>query len=439
MKVISDKFFIALYLLVPIFLITGPALPDIAITFCGIYFLISFIIIKKKFDFLKDKFFLISLLFWFIILFISIFANYKIHSFQDSFIFFRLLIIPIMAYFFFLNTEKKIKIAISIIFLSVIFVTIDTLFQFFNYNSEFGFQEDLLGFKSEWYGRLTGPFGDELIPGAYLSKFALLGFLFFVFVKKIKYQNILELLYLSTVGFVCFASGERMALATYFLSLFFLLFFLKDKRVIMFFAILISFLLISSSIKFHPFYNDYKIISSSHLHQGLIVEKSFECNEKLKEKCVKIISLQPSFVEVLKNFEYSAYGEIYNVALKMFQDNIFTGVGISNYQRSCINIKKYNDLMINYKCASHPHNTYIQWLAEGGLITFFSFIIYLTVIFYFLIKSKNSKLIKLVSIASMIILFWPLMSTGSLIKNWNGITTFYIISLCFCLNRIKIS
>ena len=28
------------------------------------------------------------------------------------------------------------------------FCIIDTLFQYFNYNSEFGFQNDLLGFKS---------------------------------------------------------------------------------------------------------------------------------------------------------------------------------------------------------------------------------------------------------------------------------------------------
>ena len=32
--------------------------------------------------------------------------------------------------------------------------------------------------SSDWYGRLTGPFGNELVPGAYVSKFGLLGYLF---------------------------------------------------------------------------------------------------------------------------------------------------------------------------------------------------------------------------------------------------------------------
>ena len=63
-------------------------------------------------------------------------------------------------------------------------VSIDTLYQFINYTSKDGFGEDLLGFKSNWYGRLTGPFGDELIPGSYLSKFGLFGFVFLISLKN---------------------------------------------------------------------------------------------------------------------------------------------------------------------------------------------------------------------------------------------------------------
>jgi O-antigen ligase len=120
-------------------------------------------------------------------------------------------------------------------------------------------------------------------------------------------------------------------------------------------------------------------------------------------------------------------------------DNPITGVGISNYQTSCINISKYKDLMVNYDCASHPHNLYIQWLSEGGVITFSSFLFLLFSIFYFLFYGCNNAIIKYISIASILILFWPIMSTGSLIKNWNGVLTFYIIALCISLNRIKIN
>jgi O-antigen ligase len=169
------------------------------------------------------------------------------------------------------------------------------------------------------------------------------------------------------------------------------------------------------------------------------IEKYFNCEEDVQKKCKKIINIQPSFTEVIKNFSSSAYGEIYNVGLNMFINNPLTGVGIGNYQDICLNTKKYNDLMINYKCASHPHNIYIQWLSEGGIITFISFILFLSCIAHVIIKGSASISFKLISFVSLLILFWPIMSTGSLIKNWNGASAFYIIGLCICLARIKIN
>jgi hypothetical protein len=436
---ITNNFFLLVFMFVPVLLITGPALPDISITFCALFFLFNFIILKKDYDFFKDNFFLVSIVFWFSIIFISFFAFDKVRSFQDSIIFIRLLILPTIGYFLFFNTEEKIKKTIIIIFICVLFVLIDTLFQFLNYSSEIGFQKDMLGFSSNWYGRLTGPFGDELVPGAYVSKFGLLGYLFFLFIKKTKYLNLIEIFYLSLIGLVCFASGERMALATYFLALFFLLIFIKNKRFIFFSSISLSIILIAITIIFHPFYNDYKVINSTHLHQGLTIEKYFDCPQDTLKKCNKIINLQPSFIKVLQNFSSSAYGEIYSVGLSMFLDNPITGVGISNYQTSCINISKYKNLMINYDCASHPHNLYIQWLSEGGIITFTAFLFLLFSILYFIFFGSNNNIFKYVSIACILILFWPIMSTGSLIKNWNGVLTFYIVAICLSLNRIKIN
>jgi hypothetical protein len=348
------------------------------------------------------------------------------------------LFIPIIGYFFFFNSEKRIKIIISIIFCCVCFVVFDTLFQYLNYDSKNGFGKDLLGFKSDWYGRLTGPFGDELIPGAYISKFGLLGYLYFIFQKKNKFTNYFEITYLSLIGFVCFGTGERMALASYFLALFFLFVFYSKKRLIFLISIIIIFISIFISTQLHPFYNDYKVISSSHYHQGLTVEKYYDCDLEV-EKCKKILHLQPSFLKVLKNFNSSAYGEIYSVGLIMFKDNFLTGIGISNYQTACKNIQEYNQIMINYECAAHPHNIYIQWVAEGGIIVFISFIFLLSTFIFFMIKSKNSSYLKLIAIACMLILFWPIMSTGSLIKNWNGVLSFYIIAICISLCRVRLN
>ena len=174
-----------------------------------------------------------------------------------------------------LNNEKYIKKLLFIVFVLVIFVMIDTSFQFFNYNSEHGFGTDILGFKSDWYGRLTGPFGDELVPGVFISRFGLIGYLFFLYYQNNNKIFWFEILYLSLIGVVCFATGERMPLATYFFALTILLIIYKEKRLVFFLSIILALLMILIVVKTHKFYNDYNIISSTQYHQGLVVEKTY--------------------------------------------------------------------------------------------------------------------------------------------------------------------
>ncbi len=432
-----NQLFTVSLILMPLFLITGPAIPDIIVTFSGIFFLVFIAFKEVKLIVINNSFVQISIIFWLGLVFISFFAVDKGRSFQDSIIFLRFLIIPISCYFLFFNENKNFNYLILIIFILVIFVCIDTLFQFFNYTSKDGFGADLLGFKSNWYGRLTGPFGDELIPGSYVSKFGLLGYVFLLVNKKFKFSFFIQVLYLSIILVVCFISGERMALATYSLALILLFLFLKENRIAIFISIILGLTIIFSIYKSHPFYNDYKVIESNQYHQGLKIEKSYICENEENEICVKIIDLQPTFIEIIKNFSTSAYGEIYLLSFKMFRDNPITGIGLSNFKFLCDKESYYNNFMVNYSCASHPHNKYIQWMAEGGLIALTLFLIYLAVLFNFIYKNNGDKEYKIISIVLLIILFWPVMSTGSLIKNWYGISVFFIIGLSMCLSRIK--
>ncbi len=432
-----NNIFSHLLLLIPLFLITGPAIPDIIITLAMIFGLLYLISNKKILSIFKENLSKVSLLFWISLIIISFFSLNKEKSFQDSIIFLRFLLMPILIYFLFFFKDRRIKNALLLIFLLVIFVSIDTLFQFFNYSSEFGFGNDLLGFKSNWYGRLTGPFGDELVPGAYVSKFGLIGYAFLLSKNKLNKNNFIQVIYLATILIVCFASGERMAFATFSLGLLVLLIFFKKKRLVIGFSILLGLGLILLTYKFHPFYNDYDVIESSQYHQGLKIEKKFKCEENQSQICTKVIIIQPSIKDILSNFSSSAYGEIYLLSYKMFKDNPITGIGLSNFEFLCKSKSEYKKMMKNYNCASHPHNIYIQWLTEGGLITFAIFLLYLYYIINFIINNKGNYEYKLLSITIMLIMFWPIMSTGSLIKNWNGVLTFFIISICICLSRLK--
>ena len=426
-----------LFLLIPLFLITGPALPDIVITL-GVLFGIFYIFYQKKYEkFIKLGLFRISIIFWLSLILISFFAYNKTNSFQDSLIFIRFLLIPFFCYFVFFKDKKVFERLLFVIFILVIFVSIDTLYQFINYTSKDGFKEDLLGFKSNWYGRLTGPFKDELIPGSYLSKFGLFGFAFLISIKKLEKYTIVQSLYLSLIMLICYVSGERMAFATFSLSLLLLFFFLDGFRKSIILSVIIGTLFIFLAIYIHPFYNDSNVIESTQYHQGQKIEKFFQCENDSEKICSKIINIQPNFFEVIKNFGSSAYGEIYLLSFKMFLDNPVTGIGISNFKYLCDYNELYKNMMINYDCASHPHNIYIQWLAEGGLIVLILFVLYLFFLVKFIINNTGDNKYKIISVVIIILMFWPMMSTGSLIKNWFGVTTFFIIGLCICLSKFK--
>ena len=40
-----------------------------------------------------------------------------------------------------------------------------------------------------------------------------------------------------------------------------------------------------------------------------------------------------------------------------------------------------------------------------------------------------------IGLISMVVIFWPIMSTGSLLKNWHGIETFMIIGLSLVMTK----
>ena len=121
----------------------------------------------------------------------------------------------------------------------------------------------------------------------------------------------------------------------------------------------------------------------------------------------------------------------------MFADNPITGIGLNNYKYLCKSNNSYKNLMTNYNCASHPHNIYIQWLTEGGIIVFLLFIFYLYYLIKFIIFNNGERKYKIISLVIILIMFWPVMSTGSLIKNWYGISTFFIIGICMNLSSFR--
>ena len=435
---ITRKFFAFFLILLPISLISGPAIPDITVTLSSIMFLI-YLFYNKNIKYLsKYNWFKISIVFWLYLLVASLFAFNVFEAFSNSLIFIRYFMIPIILIYFVFEDRFFKKNIIKIIFFSILFVVLDTFYQFLNYDSFNGFKSDIFGYVPDFakLNRLTGPFKD-LVPGAYVSKFSFIGMIFFSFYFKNYYlKNTLIMIYLAICGYITFISGERMAFATFGLGLMIFFIFSKKNKIFILLSIILMFSLILLSLKLHPSFNDYKIINSSAIEYGLEVEKEYPCVENDSKLCSHVVNLQPSFIDVLKDFNHSAYGEIYSISLKMYRSYFVFGIGLNNFTELCKTDQFKNNLK-NIGCVTHPHNFYLQWLVETGPL---GLILFFLIIFFMFqhVKNNTDYSGRLISIITLIIIFWPIMSTGSLVKNWMGISSFFAIGLALSMNKLSL-
>ena len=128
----TEKIYSYLFLLLPFFLITGPAIPDVIISTGAIFAILYIIFLRKYKEIFHFNILRITILFWISLIFISFFAYNKTISFQDSIIFLRFLLIPISIYFIFFKNNKYLDLFLLFIFIIVVLVCLDTLYQFFN-------------------------------------------------------------------------------------------------------------------------------------------------------------------------------------------------------------------------------------------------------------------------------------------------------------------
>jgi len=413
---------------------SGPAIPDISITLVGILFLI-YTFKNSDFYWLNIDWIKAGIIFWISLIFISFFSINKSSSFIDSLIFIRYIILSAAVYYWLITDNKKLKVLLLILFSTIIFILLDCAIQFFRYDPTIGFGPDIFGRLPLHYGRLSGPFSDD-VPGSHLSKFFFISlFLLLYFYKNYKYTKIVISFYYLSTGIIIFLSGEKMAVATFLLGSLIFIFLFKDYRKLFSSLIIILFISILAITKNHTSFNDFRVIESSPYHLGLMLKKEYDCENNKKLKCFKEIKVQPEFTSVLSDFRKSIYYPIYLTGYKMWLDNKITGIGLNNYEEVCQKNKKYQIQSENYgNCSAHPHNFYLQWLIEAGIIGFLIFIVFIFYIFKSFYKSQHLSSSK-IGFISLVIIFWPIMSTGSLLKNWHGIETFFIIGISLLLSK----
>jgi O-antigen ligase len=400
-----------LLVLLPFFLITGPFLSDLAVSLISIIFFFNTYLNKNLSRYYRNYFFYFFLIFWIYLLLNSILNNPNIDSFRIALTYFRFFIFAIATWYI-LDQDKKILLYLFYSFLlCFLALIIDGYYQFF-------FNENLIGYKIQ-LNRISSFFGDELILGSYLSRlFPIFFGIYILFHDEMskKYSYLLILIF-PLIEALIFLSGERSALFYLNLSTIFIIIMIKKFKNIRFFSFILGLIL----ILFITFIdNSYKIRIIDHtLNQIVINEDKFKLN---------IFSEQ-----------HTAH---YNSSLKIFSDNKYFGVGIKNFRYFCSE-KKYNG---PWACSSHSHNTYIQLLAETGIIGFlFIFFLFILLIYYSLIHLKgffkNKQIFndfEICLLSSILISLWPVIPSGNFFNNWLCIIYFFPCGiLLWSLNNRK--
>jgi O-antigen ligase len=404
----------------PFLYILGAPWMEIPVAMATIY-LIFFLIKnfnKKNHIIITDKLNLIFILLFLTIIFLSSVLSKENLSIIKSlayvrFIFFYLYIIN------FYNV-KNFKKLIDLSFIGILFVIFDIYIQFI-------FGRDIFGYLPGLEGtRYQGPFGNELISGSFFKYFFFISFsCYFLTHQKLKYS----FLFLSILSVIL--SGEKSNVVMFFFGIILILIF-DIKKNYKFFIIFISSLLIFITLIYNysffnfneNFTNKIKKINNRytiHLKQSI----GYELKDIKGTKINNSIKNSPHVLHFISAYE-------------IFRDNKFLGVGIKNFRKVCKNLddKKYSKLynlniiqFNKYKCATHPHNVHLEILSEVGLLGYIMFIlIVLRILYRFILFQPKNDSLNHINI-TLILLIFPLATTGSFFTNKNSIIFWMVLSI----------
>ena len=175
------KYQTILVCLLPLLLITGPAIPDIVVTILSISYLIYIIRNNETFSLCADiKIFQYLIIFYFFIIFSSFFSSDIMLSLKFSLPYLRFILFSFLVSFLIKNNSNKFyslffiscSLAISLLFL-------DTIFQFIN-------GKNILGFETIDSQNRISSFFHKMILGSYVLKILpmFLVSIFFLIKKK---------------------------------------------------------------------------------------------------------------------------------------------------------------------------------------------------------------------------------------------------------------
>ncbi|WP_417814996.1 O-antigen ligase family protein [Thalassospira alkalitolerans] len=388
--------------LIPAFLLFARGAADGAVVLIALLFLVRSAV-HRDWSWVREADIAVLLVIWLIMnLLVSPFAEFTGKSFGRSASWLRFVVFYAAVTRWVLADQKAIR-AVCMAFLATIMIAAaDALYQFFAGYSLLGGQH--------MNGRLTGPL-DRPNIGIYLAKtgFATMTLAFALYVADMKQKAFrVGIVVLAFALMIVFLSGERTA------------------SVLSLLAIgcgLVGLFLVGGKSRLAAMGVAVLVLGGV----GTLLTVSD-----------RIFARAMAIGNVVGDYSGSIYGELSALGWRLFTEHPVTGTGMGNFGLVC---PDYRAEGVIRECHPHPHNFYIEWLSDTGLVGTLPWLVFVAIIVWagvhHIRNGSRQSLVAGLYLGTLVLSFFPMAATQSAFSNWPAILAWNSIAVAVAALRLS--
>jgi O-antigen ligase len=378
----ASRWFHIFYLCGPLFLLIERSPADLWLSVCGLVFF-GRAIWLRDWGWLKIFWVRACLVFWAVCLVSSAMSSLPAYSLGEAFVWIRFPLFAFASCFWLARNRQMVIAMMGMTVLGMVLIT--------------GILTAEVLIVGQQGGRLSWPYGD-LVPGNYLAKAGLPAFCVLVAlaVSGKKPVNALA----TTISFITVIlsviTGERIN------------FLIRACAGMM------------AGLVWKPKFSRYAALI---IIEMLAVVTVFFAAPNLGNRFID------NFIDQLPTQEDSPYYRVMNSGMVTFETAPILGIGTGNYRIMCPEIMQEK---ADGACHPHPHNYYIQMLAETGVIGFIFGCIMMGAILWRTAKISWYGREHVITATAFIVplgFFFPIQSTADFFGQWNNIFMWSAIAL----------
>ena len=143
---------------------------------------------------------------------------------------------------------------------------------------------------------------------------------------------------------------------------------------------------------------------------------------------------------ILNDLPFGVGSDYYRVmggGVMAFLDSPLLGLGTANYRDLCADILAERSA---FRCDNHPHNFYIQLLAESGILGFAAGLFMISAMVITLFRAGRANNQNVAAATAYIVplgLFFPLQSTADFFGQWNNIFLWSAVALSMAAVNLR--